>query len=324
MSNESRRGYNPREINGRARAGRPSSPPPHRRRRRRSNPWPAILLAALLVGAVAVGVVACSRQADPGSTSSESPSSSSELSGAAIPSSSSAADDPSSPSEPESTSSDSESASASSESSSSASEPEDLPASATTDGDWRLVLVNPTHKLNGDYDVELAPVNANYQLDARIVEDMQAMIAAAKEAGYSLQICSAYRSTDRSRVLYNNKVNQYKAAGYSDEDAAVEAAKWVAPPGTSEHNTGLAADIVSADYFTKYADLEHDFETFDEFKWLYANCADYGFILRYPKDKQEITGITYEPWHYRYVGREHAKKIMEQKICLEEYLGELD
>lgn len=322
MSNESRRGYDPREINGRARAGRPSSPPPHRRRRRRSNPWPAILLAALLVGAVAVGVVACSRQADPGSTSSESPSSSSELSGAAIPSSSSAADDPSSPSEPESTSSDSESAS--SESSSSASEPEDLPASATTDGDWRLVLVNPTHKLNGDYDVELAPVNANYQLDARIVEDMQAMIAAAKEAGYSLQICSAYRSTDRSRVLYNNKVNQYKAAGYSDEDAAVEAAKWVAPPGTSEHNTGLAADIVSADYFTKYADLEHDFETFDEFKWLYANCADYGFILRYPKDKQEITGITYEPWHYRYVGREHAKKIMEQKICLEEYLGELD
>ncbi|WP_343252341.1 M15 family metallopeptidase [Ligaoa zhengdingensis] len=322
MSNESRRGYDPREINGRARAGRPSSPPPHRRRRRRSNPWPAILLAALLVGAVAVGVVACSRQADPGSTSSESPSSSSELSGAAIPSSSSAADDPSLPSEPESTSSDSESAS--SESSSSASEPEDLPASATTDGDWRLVLVNPTHKLNGDYDVELAPVNANYQLDARIVEDMQAMIAAAKEAGYSLQICSAYRSTDRSRVLYNNKVNQYKAAGYSDEDAAVEAAKWVAPPGTSEHNTGLAADIVSADYFTKYADLEHDFETFDEFKWLYANCADYGFILRYPKDKQEITGITYEPWHYRYVGREHAKKIMEQKICLEEYLGELD
>lgn len=188
--------------------------------------------------------------------------------------------------------------------------------------DWRLVLVNATHALDGDYDVELAPVNESYQLDARIVEDMQAMIAAAKEDGYTLYICSAYRSTQRSRELYTNKVNEFKAAGYSDADASVEAAKWVAPPGTSEHNTGLAADIVSGDYFTKFADLEHDFETFPEFEWLYTHCAEYGFILRYPKDKQDITGITYEPWHYRYVGREHAQAIMQQGLCLEEYLGE--
>lgn len=196
-------------------------------------------------------------------------------------------------------------------------------SSSATSGqeDWRLVLVNASNKLDGDYDVALGDVGGGYQLDARITEDMKAMIAAAKADGYTLQICSAYRSTERSRILYNNKVSQLKNSGYSDQDAAVEAAKWVAPPGTSEHNTGLAADIVSVDYFTKYAELEHDFEKFDEFKWLYENCADYGFVLRYPKDKQEVTGITYEPWHYRYVGKENARKIMDQKICLEEFLS---
>lgn len=192
---------------------------------------------------------------------------------------------------------------------------------APPEDDWRLVLVNPTHKLSGDYDVELATVVGDYQLDARAVGDMQAMLAAAKADGYTLQVCSAYRSTERSRILYTNKVNQLVNSGLAPDDAAVEAAKWVAPPGTSEHNTGLAADIVSADYFTQYAELEHDFEKFDEFTWLYENCASYGFILRFPKDKQDITGITYEPWHYRYVGKENAQKIMEQKICLEEYLG---
>lgn len=187
--------------------------------------------------------------------------------------------------------------------------------------DWRLVLVNPTHKLGGDYDVKLATVTGDYKLDERIVEDLKSMLAAAKKDGYTLQICSAYRSTERSRVLYQNQIAKFKKAGYSDEKAAIEAAKWVAPPGTSEHNTGLAADIVSSTYFSRHAELDHVFETYPEFTWLYSHCADYGFILRFPKDKQETTGITYEPWHYRYVGKENAKKIMDAKICLEEYLA---
>ena len=135
-----------------------------------------------------------------------------------------------------------------------------------------------------------------------------------------MQICSAYRTIEKSAELYQRKVQQYLNAGYSQAKAESEAAKWVAPPGTSEHHTGLAMDIVSSDYWGQYSDLEHDYEKFDSFKWMYEHCAEYGFILRYPKDKQDITGITYEPWHYRYVGVEVATYIMENGLCLEEYL----
>ena len=194
-------------------------------------------------------------------------------------------------------------------------------APAISQNDWRTVLVNSKNKLDGDYNVKLGAIG-NYQLDERILADTQAMIDAAKADGYTIQIYSAYRPMERSRVLYTGKVNEYMNAGYTREAAEKEAARWIAPPGTSEHNTGLSADIISGDYFTKFPDLVHEFETTAEFKWLYEHCAEYGFILRYPKDKQEITGITYEPWHYRYVGREVAKEIMEKKICLEEYLGQ--
>ena len=93
-------------------------------------------------------------------------------------------------------------------------------------------------------------------------------------------------------------------------------------PGTSEHNTGLAADIVSADWYSKHSDLTADFEDTPEFEWLYAHCADYGFILRYPPDKSATTGIGYEPWHYRYVGKEAASAITQSSLCLEEWLVE--
>ena len=98
-----------------------------------------------------------------------------------------------------------------------------------------------------------------------------------------------------------------------------EAAKWVAIPGTSEHNTGLATDIVSSDWYTYNSDLEQSFEETDTFKWLYEHCADYGFILRFPKGKESVTGIVYEPWHYRYVGKDVAKYIMENDLTLEEF-----
>ena len=99
----------------------------------------------------------------------------------------------------------------------------------------------------------------------------------------------------------------------------MEAARWVAPPRQSEHNAGLAIDVVSRDYDQVYGDLMHEFEDFPAFTWLSEHCAEFGFILRYPEDKQEITGITYEPWHYRYVGVEHAQKMQELDLCLEEY-----
>ena len=195
----------------------------------------------------------------------------------------------------------------------------DAANAVSTSDDWRLVLVNAKNKLESDYDVTLGAVGS-YKVDARIVEDLNAMLAAAKADGYTLSLYSAYRPMERSRVLYTNKVQEYVNAGYTREAAEKEAARWIAPPGTSEHNTGLAVDIISGDYFTKFNDLVHEFDTCPEFTWLSTHCAEYGFVLRYPEDKQEITGITYEPWHYRYVGREAAREMMEQKLCLEEYL----
>lgn len=183
-----------------------------------------------------------------------------------------------------------------------------------------LILVNPWNHIPEGYAPELENVQGNYNLDKKAAESARNLLAAAKEAGFNMQLCSAYRTIEKSAELYQRKVKEFIGFGYSEEDAMTEAAKWVAPPGTSEHHTGLAMDLVSSDYWGYYSDLEHDYEKFDSFKWMYEHCAEFGFILRYPKDKQEITGITYEPWHYRYVGVEAAAYIMENGLCLEEYL----
>lgn len=198
-------------------------------------------------------------------------------------------------------------------------EPEE-PSIPAPEDDSVLILVNPWNYIPEGYEPELETVQGKYKMDIKAAESARNLVAAAAEAGFNMQLCSAYRTVQKSEELYNRKVNQYIGYGYSEEDAKIEAAKWVAPPGTSEHHTGLAMDLVSSDYWGYYSDLEHDYEKFDSFKWLYAHCHEFGFILRYPKDKQDITGITYEPWHYRYVGVEAAAYIMENGLCLEEYL----
>ncbi len=197
---------------------------------------------------------------------------------------------------------------------------QEAPASSNYDV---LILVNPWNYIPEDYTVELEQVQGKYNLDVKAAESARALVAAAKEAGYNMALCSAYRTVEKSAELYSRKVKEFIGYGYSEADAKTEAAKWVAPPGTSEHHTGLAMDLVSSDYWNYYSDLEHDYEKFDSFKWMYEHCAEFGFILRYPKDKQDITGITYEPWHYRYVGVEAAAYIMENGLCLEEYLEQI-
>lgn len=186
-----------------------------------------------------------------------------------------------------------------------------------------LILVGPKNYIPDEYIPNLSKVQGKYEMNILAASHAKDLIADAKKAGFDLQICSAYRTIEKSEELYKRKVNQYIASGYSEEDAKKEAAMWVAPPGTSEHHTGLAMDIVSSDYWGYYSDLEYDFDKFDSFKWLYENCANYGFILRYPKGKSELTGIVYEPWHYRYVGNEAASYIMENGLCLEEYLDQI-
>lgn len=182
---------------------------------------------------------------------------------------------------------------------------------------WKLVLVNGSHFMEDGYVPKLAEVEDDYYFDVRAVKDLQEMLKAGREEGMDFRVCSAYRTMEKQISLYDNKVsNLMREEDLSYEEACRQAGNTVAVPGTSEHQLGLAVDIVAKDYQIldeKQADTK-------EAKWLKEHCHEYGFILRYPLDKTEETGIIFEPWHYRYVGKEAAKEIMEQGICLEEYL----
>ena len=188
---------------------------------------------------------------------------------------------------------------------------------AAEEADWRLLLVNPWNKLPEGYTVELKSLANGLKVDARIYDDLSAMLGACFDAGLHPVVCSAYRSNATQQRLHNNKIARLMAAGYGREAAVQEAGRWVAAPGTSEHQTGMALDIVSY----SYQNLTQKQEETAEQKWLMEHCWEYGFILRYPSDKCEITGIGYEPWHYRYVGRDTAMAIRESGLCLEEYLA---
>lgn len=181
---------------------------------------------------------------------------------------------------------------------------------------WSLVLVNPWNSLPKGFSVDLVNIRNGHSIDKRAYADLQQMLKDAKKAGMSMFVCSSYRTNAKQTTLYNNKVQYYRNQGYSKARAQEKAGAWVARPGTSEHQLGLALDIVS----TSYTNLDKKQERTKEQKWLMANSYKYGFILRYPSDKCDITGINYEPWHYRYVGKAAAKEIYEKGICLEEYL----
>ncbi|MEG0091821.1 MAG: D-alanyl-D-alanine carboxypeptidase family protein [Oscillospiraceae bacterium] len=185
---------------------------------------------------------------------------------------------------------------------------------------WETTLVNQSNPLPADFTVEVRTIKGtekNY--DVRAADSLEAMLSDAEKAGFKMYLVSTYRTVAYQQGLFNRKINEYKSAGYDDATAKEEAAKWVAVPGYSEHNLGLAADIVSSTWYNNNSDLTADFENTDHFNWLVNNCTKYGFILRYPKGKEAVTGITYEPWHYRYVGVEAAKYITEKGITLEEF-----
>lgn len=182
--------------------------------------------------------------------------------------------------------------------------------------DWRMILVNRDFILPDGYMPELEnAVEGDYsdqKLDYRVAPYYNAMYQAALDDGVELVPISGYRSVERQTRNFENKIQKYIDEGYSEIEATQMAAKIILPPGTSEHNAGLAMDICS---------LYESFEDTEEFEWLSENAADYGFILRYPEDKQDITKIIYEPWHWRYVGVEAAREMKASGECLEEYLG---
>ena len=185
-----------------------------------------------------------------------------------------------------------------------------------------LTLVNINHPVPENWTVDLKKVGEapnEHWIDARAWDDLQAMMNDAKEAGMHLVICSSWRSHETQERLFAEEVQEYKDEGYTDEEAAKLAAEWVAVPRTSEHELGLAVDIVAEEYQM----LEEEQKNTPEQMWLMEHCYEYGFILRYPENKKDITGIWHEPWHYRYVGREAALEIKEMNVCLEEYLNQL-
>lgn len=184
--------------------------------------------------------------------------------------------------------------------------------------DWKLVLVNKQHPIPEDYTFELEVIKDGMQCDKRIMEDLLTMMSEAREQGINLAIRSPYRTMDRQIYLFNRKINLYMGQGMSYMDAYKKTAEYVTVPGASEHQIGLALDITSDTYYT----LDENFENTAEGKWLAEHSHEYGFILRYPKGKEYITSIGYEPWHFRYVGVEAATVIWENNLTLEEFWDE--
>lgn len=219
-----------------------------------------------------------------------------------------------------------DSSSQSTQSSSQASQSSEIQPVKPAENEY-TTLVNRANPLTEDFAVETRKVSYNGSeseklFDVRVADRLEAMLNDAKAAGCPMYLVSTYRTIEYQKGLYSRKVNEYLSKGYRQRAAEEEAAKWVAIPGTSEHNLGLVADIVSSTWYNENNDLTQEFENTDHFTWLYEHCADYGFILRYPKGKESVTGIAYEPWHYRYVGEEVAKYIMENNLTLEEFWEE--
>ena len=175
---------------------------------------------------------------------------------------------------------------------------------------------DPDNPLPEDWTVETEEVQGGFVMDSRVAGAAREMIQAAAEDGVDLMVCSAYRSIEKQQQLFDSSVQRYMAQGMTEEEAYAQTATETAIPGTSEHQTGLAADIVTPTHQT----LDPEFADTDAGKWLSEHAHEYGFVQRYPEDKQDITKIIYESWHYRFVGKTHAKLMKESGLCLEEYL----
>ena len=179
----------------------------------------------------------------------------------------------------------------------------------------QIALVNPWNFVPDWYKNDTVEINSWQYIDARCYDALMELLQACRDAGYKPYVASAFRKHEDQIYLYNRKIQRLMDEGYSEADAKRLAGTVVAVPGTSEHELGLAVDLTDNDY----RDLDEDQEKTATQKWLMENSWRYGFILRYPSSKSEATGIIYEPWHYRYVGKATAKAVYESGLCLEEY-----
>ncbi|MBR5375989.1 MAG: M15 family metallopeptidase [Lachnospiraceae bacterium] len=186
---------------------------------------------------------------------------------------------------------------------------------AAFEDDWSLILINKEHLIPPDYRFELSTIKGNIKSDVRVVEHVNALLKAAEEDGVDIFICSPYRDEEKQQDLFEKKVAAYERQGFDHDEAYDMASESIAIPGTSEHQAGLAFDFVTP----RYQRLDEGFGQTEAGIWLKDNAPDYGFILRYPKGKSDITDIEYEPWHYRYVGAKAAREITDLNLTLEEY-----
>ena len=189
--------------------------------------------------------------------------------------------------------------------------------------DPRMILVNHTNPVPENYTVDTKECGSdtaiNKTLQTEAADAFLAMQAAAARDGVDVRMQSGYRSVKYQTKLYNDKTQYYLDQGLSEADARAKAAAIVNPPGYSEHNCGLAADLNSPEHTT----LDEGFEDTAAFRWLCEHAVEYGFILRYPKDAEAVTEITYEPWHWRYVGPENAAVLQQSGLCFEDAIAVL-
>ena len=194
---------------------------------------------------------------------------------------------------------------------------------AASSADWNLVLVNRENQLAEEIVMELYLTESGYQIDSRIQEPYLQLMEAGKAAGMDFTMVSGYRSIEQQQTNYDVNYQNYLASGLSEEEARTKTEEYIALPNASEHITGLAVDITSTALANQEGNsgLFPDLENYPEGLWLKENAPKFGFILRYPKAKEAITGINFEPWHFRYVGIENAMYMTEKNLTLEEYIA---
>lgn len=182
---------------------------------------------------------------------------------------------------------------------------------------WYLKLANYETLLGADFVPQVVEIEEEQEFDVRAADHLKELIRDARAAGYSVFLCSGYRSYEIQYALYQRHIDEFMQEGMTEAEAHATTQKSVNYPGASEHQLGLSADILEYDGQPMLPEIGGS----GLMLWLEENCADYGFIIRYPADKTHITSISYEPWHLRYVGAEAAAYIMEKGICLEEFLA---
>ncbi len=192
--------------------------------------------------------------------------------------------------------------------------------SNSTDENWALYVIGNDNPLPSDFTVNTKSVSGERELDVRCADYAIQMLDDARAQNVGLFVTSAYRSIDKQAANMQSYISTLISQGYSQEEAKKQAEREIALPGHSEHNAGLAMDIVSDTYWSNHSDLEESFDQLPQYDWLIENSWKYGFVLSYPKGKEDITGFIYEPWHYRFVGLEHAKKIHEVYESTGEFL----